>query len=141
MIALDTNILVYAHHAGSPKYDAALKFLRNLVEGDQPWAIPLFVLVEFVGVVTHRRFDPPISVAAAFDRIEAIRESPSLHVLTPGARFLSIVSRLSIEAEASGNLAYDAAIAALCLEHGVSQIVTEDRDFRRFGQQLRIVTL
>jgi len=34
--------------------------------------------------------------------------------------------------ETSGNLVFDAEIAALCREHGVERILTEDRDFGRF---------
>jgi predicted nucleic acid-binding protein len=31
-----------------------------------------------------------------------------------------------------GNLALDAQIAAVCREHGLAEILTEDRDFARF---------
>jgi toxin-antitoxin system PIN domain toxin len=141
LTALDTNILVYAHRADAHQHAPALNLLRTLAEGEQPWAIPFLVLVEFVRVVTHRRFAPPSTPEAAFDWIESLRESPSLHILMPGARFFPLYSRLSLEAKAAGNLAFDAAIVALCLEHGVSQLVTEDRDFRRFGKELKIVSL
>jgi len=33
---------------------------------------------------------------------------------------------------AAGHLVHDAHIAALCLEHGVSELLTGDRDFSRF---------
>jgi predicted nucleic acid-binding protein len=36
------------------------------------------------------------------------------------------------EADAAGNLVFDAQIAALCREAGVSRILTEDRGFDRF---------
>jgi predicted nucleic acid-binding protein len=32
-----------------------------------------------------------------------------------------------------GNLAFDAQLVAVCREHGVVEILTEDRDFARFG--------
>lgn len=38
MIAVDTNILVYAHRRESRHGDAAYELLRILAEGDQPWA-------------------------------------------------------------------------------------------------------
>jgi predicted nucleic acid-binding protein len=38
----------------------------------------------------------------------------------------------------SGNLTHDAHIAALCIEHGVSELLTGDRDFSRFPG-LRVV--
>ncbi len=36
------------------------------------------------------------------------------------------------EAGVSGNLIHDAHIAALCIEHGISELITGDRDFSRF---------
>ena len=38
------------------------------------------------------------------------------------------------EAGVSGNLIHDAHIAALCIEHGISEIITGDRDFSRFAE-------
>ena len=32
----------------------------------------------------------------------------------------------------NGNLVHDAHVAALCIEHGVSELITSDRDFSRF---------
>ncbi len=37
------------------------------------------------------------------------------------------------ESDARGNLIFDAQIAAICKSHGASTIVTNDRDFERFG--------
>ena len=40
MIAVDANILVYAHREDSPFHDAAFARLAELAEGAAPWAIP-----------------------------------------------------------------------------------------------------
>lgn len=37
MIAVDTNILVYAHRAEAPLHSQAMACLRGLAEGAQPW--------------------------------------------------------------------------------------------------------
>jgi len=37
------------------------------------------------------------------------------------------------EGGVSGNLVFDAQIAAVCLEHGARTLLTEDRDSSRFG--------
>ena len=37
-------------------------------------------------------------------------------------------------ADARGNLMFDAQIAALCREHGIAAILTNDRDFERFDR-------
>jgi len=44
------------------------------------------------------------------------------------------------DAEATGNLVFDAQIAALCAEHGVNDILTNDSDFWRF-KGLRVLRL
>jgi hypothetical protein len=36
------------------------------------------------------------------------------------------------EGGVAGNLVHDAHIAALCMEHGISELITGDRDFARF---------
>ena len=43
-----------------------------------------------------------------------------------------IITRVVMASGATGNLIHVAHIAALCLEHGVSELLTGDRDFSRF---------
>ncbi|MBI5488282.1 MAG: PIN domain-containing protein [Deltaproteobacteria bacterium] len=133
MIAVDTNVLVYAHRPEVPQHAAARRRLRALAEGRAQWAIPVFCLAEFVRVVTHPRlFDRPHAPEEAAAAVERLMQSPSLRVLHPGARFVPLFAAAVRESAASGNLAYDAAIVALCREAGVRTLLTEDRDFARF---------
>jgi uncharacterized protein len=91
------------------------------------------VIGEFLRVATHPRvLVPPSSEAAALGAIEALLESPSVRVLSPGTRYWPLLSGLITDARARGNLVMDAQIAAVCLEHGATTILTEDRDFSRF---------
>ncbi|MBI4565968.1 MAG: hypothetical protein HY716_14875 [Planctomycetes bacterium] len=53
MIAVDTNVLLYAHRPEMPLHAAAFKRLKRLAEAVDPWALPLFCLLEFVRVITH----------------------------------------------------------------------------------------
>ena len=133
MIAVDTNVLVYAHRASNPYHDSALSWLRHLAEGSQAWALPVFCLGEFVRVVTHPRvLDPPSTLGQAFAALDGLLASPSLRLLVPGSAFTDHFRAIAIEADARGNLSFDAQIAALCKEHGATALLTEDRDFRRF---------
>ena len=77
MIAIDTNVLVYAHREDSPFHETAAACLASCAESRAPWAIPW----------------------------------PCVH---------------------------DARIAALCLQHGVRELWSADRDFGRFPA-LRVV--
>jgi len=98
------------------------------------WAIPVFCLSEFLRVITHPRlFDPPYTVAEAVDALVRILASPSLTILVPGDRFAPLLLEAVSEADAAGNLVFDAQIVALCCEAGVSRLLKQDRDFDRFS--------
>lgn len=133
MIAVDTNVLVYAHRAETELHAVAARELIALAEGVAHWGLPIFCAVEFLRVVTHRRvFSPPSTLEQAADFLDGVVASPSCRVVLPGAGFLGLLTDTSRGADARGNLMFDAQIAALCREHGISAILTNDRDFERF---------
>jgi hypothetical protein len=53
-------------------------------------------------------------------------------MLQEGPRHSVFMRRLLNAGQASGNLAHDSHIAALVIEHGVTELWTADRDFARF---------
>ena len=121
MRALDTNVLVYAEVGSTEHHESS------------PWALPWPCAYEFLRVVTHPKvFDPPVPVERALEDLERILESPSLELLSESRRHRTLMAELVRETEVSGNLLHDAHVAALCLEHGVRELVTGDRDFGRF---------
>lgn len=133
MIALDTNILVYARREEAPHHDQALELLTIMAEGDDPWALPWPCVYEFLRVVTHHRvFDPPTTLEDALEDLQSLLDSPSLILLGEGPSHPEHLRRLVSEGEATGNLVHDAHIAALCVEHGVRELLTADRDLARF---------
>lgn len=134
MIAVDTNVLVYADREETPQHGAALRILARLAEGDEAWAVPIFCVGEFLRVVSHERlFDPPTPVLEALRSLESLLASPTVRVLVPGPGYLPILRRLLESSDARGNLVFDAQVAAVCLEHGATTLLTEDRDFQRFA--------
>jgi toxin-antitoxin system PIN domain toxin len=131
--AIDTNVLVFAEISTSPHHTRARKLLRELSEGGHPWALPWPCAYEFLRVVTHPRvFHPPVPLDRALSDLRQILASPSLRLLHETHRHPQVMAEVLEGAEVSGNLIHDAHIAALCLEHGVSELLTGDRDFRRF---------
>jgi toxin-antitoxin system PIN domain toxin len=138
VIAIDTNILIYAHRESLPQHERALAWLRHLAEGNALWGLPVFCLGEFLRVVTHPRvFDPPSTLDQAVAALEGLLQSPTLRILKPGSRYTVLLIEAVRAADARGNLVFDAQIAAVCREHGASQLLTMDRDFARFpGLQL-----
>jgi len=131
--ALDANVLVYAAIESSLHHTRALETLKTHAEGVRPWALPWPCVYEFFRVVTHPRvFHPPMPGEQALAFLRALFASPSLHLLSESPRHPELMEAVVRAANVSGNLTHDAHIAALCLEHGVTEIVTGDRDFSRF---------
>ena len=135
MIALDTNLLVYAHKSGSPFHRATADALRPIVEGFSPWAIPWQCIHEFIAVVTNRRiYRPSSTVAEAIGFLEGLFASPKIQLLAETEGYFATFQRVATEGAAVGPRVHDARIAALCLHHGVSELWTADRDFSAFPQ-------
>jgi len=134
LIAVDTNLLVYAHRADSAWHAAAVARVRELAEGRSPWAIPWPCLHEFFAIATHTRiYDPPTPIAAALDQVDAWLESPSLVLLAEGADHWVQLRPLLESGRVAGPRVHDARIAAICLVHGIRELWTVDRDFGRFA--------
>lgn len=133
MIAVDTNILVYAHRLDSPFHKAALVRVKELAEGAGSWSIPWPCLHEFLAVVTNPRiYAPPTPLARAIDQVEAWFESPTLVLLSEGPTYWGTLRDLLAGGHIAGGRVHDARIAALCRQHGVRELWSADRDFSRF---------
>jgi len=133
MIALDTNLLVYAHRADSPFHAAAAARVAELAEGSAAWAIAWPCLHEFYGIATHPRvYSPPSTPDQALRQIDIWLESPTLHLLSESPDHWPRLRALIAEARLQGPMVHDARIAALCLSHGVRELWSADRDFSRF---------
>jgi toxin-antitoxin system PIN domain toxin len=133
VIAVDTNLLVYAHREDADWHAEALRCVGELAESASPWAIPWPCLHEFLAVVTHPRiYAPPSPLDLAIDQVEAWLESPTLVLLAEGSTHWRDLRRALETARAVGPLVHDARVAALCRQHGVREVWTADRDFGRF---------
>jgi toxin-antitoxin system PIN domain toxin len=135
LIAVDTNILVYAHRRDSPWHAAAANCMRELAEGAASWALPAPCLHEFLAIVTHERiFSPPTPLPRALEQISAWLESPTLVVLAETAGYWEVLGRVVERSRITGPRVHDGRVAALCIHHGVRELLTADRDFSRFGE-------
>lgn len=133
MKAVDTNLLVYAHREESPCCASARDVLRALVEGAEPWALPFPVLVEFLAVVTHPRiYAPPSPMKAALREVEGLLASPSARLLVESEDSWRTLAGVLAESGTTGPGVHDARVAALCIENGVGELLSVDRDFSRF---------
>jgi toxin-antitoxin system PIN domain toxin len=134
VIAVDTNILVYAHRVDSEWHTAAYARLRALAEGNAAWAIPWPCIHEFYAIVTHARiYAPPTPADKALDQIDAWLESPGVVLLSESESHWENLRDMLLAGRITGPMVHDARIAALCKQHGVAQLWSADRDFSRFA--------
>ena len=133
MIAVDTNILVYAHLEDSVFHEKAADCMARYAEGREPWAVPWPCVYEFFAIVTHARiYDPPSPFSAAMDQVDAWFESPSLVLLCEEGDYWATLKSIISASQVSGPMIHDARIAALCIYNGIFELHTADRDFNRF---------
>lgn len=97
------------------------------------WSVPAPCLVEFLRVATHPKIlSPPYTANEVSANVERLLASPSLTLLRPGPHHAELLLEAIREVNAVGNLVFNAQIVAICREHGVSRLLTHDRDFERF---------
>lgn len=134
MIAVDTNLLVYAHRADFPQHVPAAEALRSLAENRRTWAIPWPCVHEFFATVTSAKFNPPSAPKTAWAAIRNVAASPSLRLIGEGLHHLQWLASLVERGDVRGGMIRDARIVAICLAHGVDELWTADRDFSRFPE-------
>src|SRR5438270_13297253 len=117
MLAVDTNVLVYAHRREAAEHAQALERLRALAGGADAWAIPWPCVYEFFNVVTNVRIwkERASKPRDAWAQVEAWTASPSLRLLGETEGFLSVLGGLVARPRVTGPIVHDARIAALCL--------------------------
>jgi uncharacterized protein len=133
LIAVDTNVLVYAHRREAKEHVRAAALLQELAGGSAGWAIPWPCIYEFFSVVTNPRIWKATATAPAqaWRQLEAWLAAPSLVLLTEPDGFAAVLKPL-LSARVRGPIIHDARIAALCLAHGVEVLLSRDRDFSLF---------
>jgi uncharacterized protein len=133
VIAVDTNVLIYAHRSESKHNERCYDLLRHLASGHALWGIPSPCLAEFLCVVTHPRYlATPTPLPLALDQVRFWLTAPTGRVLVESAGTWETLRDLVESAQLVGPSVYDARIAAISLDHGVREIWTFDRDFSQF---------
>ena len=133
MIAVDTNVLVYAHRRESEHHVAARSLLKEFADGRAQWAIPWPCVYEFYSVVTNPRIwkESASSPEQASQQIRGWLDSPTIRMLSEPAEF-AVLEPLMKLPRVRGPIIHDARVAALCLAHGIDELLTADRDFQLF---------
>lgn len=133
MIAIDTNLLVYAHREDAAWHENAYTCIKDKAESTVPWCIPWPCIHEFLAIITHPRiYAPPTPLQKALDQVDAWMESPSLVLLGETEEHWPSLRTLLLNGRIAGPMVHDGRVAAICIQHGVREIWTVDRDFGRF---------
>lgn len=139
MIAVDTNILVYAHREDSTFHKKADALMAELAESGRSWAIPWPCVHEFLAIVTHPRiYNPPTPLKDALLQVDCWLDCPTLHPIGERADYWIILKNQLEAAQFVGPKIHDARIASICLQHNVRRLWSADRDFSR-TKELEIV--
>lgn len=128
----DGNVLVSAHREHDAGHEFCAKWLEDLVNGPEPFALSALVAVAFLRIVTNKKaFKEPTPLPVALGIIETLSAHPRCRVVSPGESHLELVVRLCREVGATGALVADAQHAALAIAEGCTW-VTRDADFAAF---------
>jgi uncharacterized protein len=134
VLAVDTNVLVYAANLDSPFHARCSEWLERQQRQPGAWYTTWAIINEFLRVTTHSRIlRQPFSISAAWDFVSALLDSPGLTILVPTDRHADVASEVFSELPyLAGNILHDAHTAILMREHGIRRICTRDTDFSRF---------
>jgi len=134
VLAVDTNVLVYAADADSQFHAPCRGWLERQRARPDAWYTTWGIIYEFLRVTTHPRvMRRPWSASAAWEFVAALLASPGLGILVPTQRHADVAGEvISALPHLAGNLIHDAHTAILMREHGIGRICTRDSDFNRF---------
>lgn len=128
----DVNVLIHAVDGGSPRHRPARTWLETVLSGDETVAFAWVALLGFVRLSTRAVvFASPLTTDTALDVVDGWLARPNAVVVHPTTRHGAVLRELLGPLGAGGNLATDAHLAALAIEHG-AELCSSDADFSRF---------
>lgn len=105
MIAIDTNVLVYAHRARAPRHAAAKRAIQRAADSRR-WGIALASVGEFWSVVTHPTSVRPSTADEAQRFLESL-EDAGAEIWVPGAGLARRLTHIAAERGVVGPRIYD----------------------------------
>ncbi len=131
MIALDTNLLVYAHRSAVPESKVARGAIARASASAAGWGFSLPVVGELWSVVTHPGAPGRPSTGDEAGRfISALQlAGAGAEIWMPGAGLALRLIRLAEDLSVSGPRIFDLQIALTAFEAGAAELWTADRGF------------
>ncbi len=131
MIAVDTNLLVYAHRSSLPEHRRARRALEQASADPRGWGIALTSVGEFWSVVTHRAASRPSTAGEASGFLAALETDAAMQVWVPRAGFATRLLQLASDLDVAGARVFDLQIALTAFENGAAELWTHDQGFTR----------
>lgn len=128
MIAIDTNILIFAHRQ-CEQHEEAKQVLLNAADREDGWGFSLPSIVEFWKNVTHASYPKPSSTKEAAAFLAFLSEELDAQVFMPILRFDHFLIHCAQELNVSGNRIFDLQIGLMAQLNGVREMWTCDRKF------------
>ena len=126
---IDSNIIIYAINADSPKYKRAQEFLKQ----NTNLQITQQNILEALKVLTHSKFSSPMKTEDAIKAITNITDA--LTLITPNLTSLYLALALIETNNLSGNRIFDAYLAATALSNDIKELATDNvKDFKKFRE-------
>ena len=130
MIALDTNLLIYAHREGAAEHEKAREAVLRALNDPRGWGIALPTVTEFWSIVTHPKIPGgPSSAPTVTHFFHYLITEGRGAVWTPGPGFAPRLMRWAASLKIRGRAIFDLQIAVIAHEHGAQEIWTHDRNF------------
>jgi uncharacterized protein len=135
---IDVNVLLYAYDREASQHGVCSAWLEAALNSEELVALPWLTLLAFLRITTNSKaYKRPFRNDEACEIVSGWIARPNVRLIEAGERFWEVLRAQIVEAQVSGPLVSDAALAALAIEHGAA-MVSVDRDFRRF-RGLRLV--
>ncbi|PYM31346.1 MAG: VapC toxin family PIN domain ribonuclease [Candidatus Rokuibacteriota bacterium] len=130
LIAVDTNLLIYAHRATLPEHRLARAVLDHLAGSEAGWGISQPSVAEFWSIVTHPTAAvPPSSPTQARAFLTKLLTDGLGQLWIPGPGFAERLFGAATQLKVNGPHIFDLQIAVIALEHGATELWTHDRNF------------
>lgn len=129
MIALDTSILVYAHHTGYPEHRRAQSVILEAAGNRGGFGLPFPCLAEFWAVVTHPASSGRPSRPQEARAFLASLIATGARVFYPSSGAAERTLKLAVELDIRGRRIFDLQIAETCFTAGAREVWTHDQNF------------
>jgi toxin-antitoxin system PIN domain toxin len=130
LIALDTNLLIYAHRENTPEHNRARDAIIQALEDPRGWGICLPSVAEFWSIVTSTEHPGEKSTPAKANAfLHYLVVEGHGRIWSPGPGFGERLLRWAASQKIRGKRIFDLQIAVLAFEHGAREIWTHDTGF------------